>query len=496
MIPGLRWNGRTAGRNTGALKQVRITVRGWGFVAAALAAVLAAQILGRRDLLHAAVLLLSLPLISVLTLWLARHRFSVDRRFQPQVLPVGSTTTVALHVAASSPRGAATILEETLPELLGRTALPAPHRTGAGSGPEDRYEYLLRPPCRVVYDIGPVTARFTDPFGLAIVRRILDTSDILVVTPTAVDLPRLTLAGAWNGDGPTALLRQAGPGGAGVMTRGYRNGDPMHRVHWASTARRGALMVREEEQEAPTAVVTLVMDQRCDGFGPVTGAGRLTRPPGSTPAFEWALTAVMSISAHLLERNHRLRLLDQHGAPALLRSSSAPNPAAEDHHGPDALMNIAEGLAGLEPVPANDDGPGDPRTPDRTTGRTRDRVATRGSKAVPPFGAAPTPFGEWLRTPPAPGRGGPMIAVLGALTPEDALRLAAASGAYSWACAIIVAERPEDFQVQLESLNAAGWRACAVSPSADLALVWPGLDLPLNGSGTTGKNTAATKGPA
>ena len=49
------------------------------------------------------------------------------------------------------------------------------------------------------------------------------------------------------------------------MTREYRHGDPMRRVHWAATARHGSLMVRQEES-VTTPEATIILDQRLSAY--------------------------------------------------------------------------------------------------------------------------------------------------------------------------------------------------------------------------------------
>ncbi|MUK02249.1 DUF58 domain-containing protein, partial [Vibrio cholerae] len=330
-----------------------LTIRGWGFVLTAVLALLFAQVLGRRDLLYVGVLLLVLPLASLLVLRLVKPRFTVARRFQPQSMEIGSTTTVTLSLTASVAGGASISMEEQLPPRFGQ----APQFTYPSRNPTREgislYEYRLRSSSRGVYEIGPVTAEFTDPFGLGKSRHVLGGTDALVVTPAPVELLATPLSGSRGNDGMAATRRQANPSDDDVMTREYRHGDSMRRVHWAATARHSELMVRQEES-VTTPQATLLLDERhssfSTGFSAAFGSGDGSGL-STSPTFEWAVTAVMSISTHLLERNYALRFLDQQGAPALLHSPSAPYPSDEEHQGQGAVAGIAEGLAALELAP-------------------------------------------------------------------------------------------------------------------------------------------------
>ena len=461
-----------------------LTVRGWGFVLTAVVALLFAQVLGRRDLLYVGILLLALPLVSVLVLRIVKPRFTVGRRFQPQSMEIGSTTTVTLSLTASVAGGASISMEERLPARFGQ----APQFTYPSRNPTrdgvSLYEYRLRSASRGVYDIGPVTAEFTDPFGLGKSRHVLGGTDALVVTPAPVELLASALSGSRGSDGMSATRRQANPSDDDVMTREYRHGDSMRRVHWAATARHSELMVRQEES-VTTPQATLLMDQRHHSFSTgfsaafgVDGGNGLS----TSPTFEWAVTAAMSVSAHLLERNYALRFLDHQGAPALLHSPSAPFPSDEEHHGQGAVAGIAEGLAALELTPET----GRRAVAEETGGSTMVRAGELARSAAQRIRrstvetAHKTPhaaYGDDLLDKLAATRHrGPLIAVLGTITSEEARALASASDYGSASYAIIATERPADSQRQLDILRAAGWHATAASPAAHLPAVWAGLE--------------------
>ena len=59
------------------------TSRGWGLLSAGVVFLLAAQVMGRRDLLALAILLLVLPLLSLAGTRVLKPNFQVFREFSP-----------------------------------------------------------------------------------------------------------------------------------------------------------------------------------------------------------------------------------------------------------------------------------------------------------------------------------------------------------------------------------------------------------------------------
>jgi uncharacterized protein (DUF58 family) len=474
--------------------------RGWGLLAAGAVSLLAAQIMGRRDLLSLSVLLVVLPLISLAGIRLVKPKFLVYREFNPSPVETSTATTVRLAVARTGQGTGRAIMEERLPPRFGESpAFRFPARSAVGG--TSRYEYHLRSIQRGQFLIGPVTAEFTDPFGLSLHRQAIDDGDTLTVTPAAVELPVTGLAGARGNDGVTATRIRANPSDDDVMTREYRHGDPMRRVHWPATARHGALMVRQEES-VTTPEATIIFDQRyvafAGGTGPgpggagFGGAGFGGPGLGGTEAmeghdmltsgtFEWAVVAAISISTHLAERNYALRLLDARGEPAFLRSPSAPEPDSEEYVGAGGLQSIAESLAAIHLSGHH----GHHGLHNRTeAGRWSPAVVparreTAGTGRDHGFAqdAGPAPFDDGLMDKLSAHRmRGPVIAVLGRLSMAEANALAPAAGYGANAFAIMVTERPSEFHEQLEELRRGGWRAVAVSPAVPVPAAWSHFD--------------------
>jgi Protein of unknown function DUF58 len=467
------------------------TSRGWGLLGAGAVFLFAAQVMGRRDLLALAILLFVLPVLSLAGTRVLKPSFQVYREFSPAGVETGAVSTVRLAVARTGSGSGHALMEEHLPPRFGESpAFRFPARSSTGG--TSRYEYHLRSSKRGQFVIGPVTAEFSDPFGLSLHRHAIDDGDILTVTPAAVELPVTGLAGARGHDGVTATRIRANPSDDDVMTREYRHGDPMRRVHWAATARHGELMVRQEES-VTTPEATIILDQRFTAFTrgafSVGSSPRPRLPFGASPrgtdsrvpdqhgvpdghelitsdSFEWAVTAAMSIGAHLAERNYALRFLDATGEPAFLHSPSAPEPDAEEYMGASGLQSVAESLAAIQLTGPHHRRDSRDAGPPRVHGRL-----PSGAEAVP------QPFDDRLMDKLAAHRmRGPVLAILGNLTPAEARALSPAAGFGANAFALVITERARELDDVLESLRLGGWRAVAVTPSASLPAAWTAFD--------------------
>jgi uncharacterized protein (DUF58 family) len=452
------------------------STRGWGLLSAGAVSLLAAQVMGRGDLLALAILLLVLPLLSLAGTRVLKPRFRVYREFTPSTVETSARTTVRLAVARTGAGSGQAVMEEQLPARFGEAPVfRFPARSAVGG--TSRYEYHLRSGTRGQFLIGPVTAEVSDPFGLSRYRHAIDDGDVLTVTPAAVELPGTGLAGARGHDGVTAARIRANPSDDDVMTREYRHGDPMRRVHWPATARHGALMVRQEES-VTTPEATIILDHRLAAFPDSSlplaafphgsGFGRAMDREGqellSCGAFEWAVTAAISISTHLSERNYALRFLDAAGRPAFLRSPSAPDPEAEEYSGSSGLQSVAESLAAIALS-----------GPPHSARRDPSGASRRGAPAA--ADAGPQPFDDRLMDKLSAHRlRGPILALLGNLSLAEAKALSPAAGFGANAFALLVTEKAQDSGAVLEVLRRGGWRAAAVSAATALPAAWAAFD--------------------
>ncbi|MEW2360239.1 DUF58 domain-containing protein [Spirillospora sp. NPDC029432] len=278
-----------------------LTTRGRSFVAAGVTAIVCAFVLGERDLLRAGVLVLVLPLLCTVAVSRTRYRLACARRLTPSRLPAGHESRVDLRLENVSrlPSGLL-MVEDQVPFALGGRARFVldriePHGTRELS-------YRIRSDVRGRYRVGPLTVRLADPFGMVELVRSFSLSDTLTVTPAIVPLPPGRLGGAWTGGGDSLARTVASAGEDDIAPREYRHGDDLRRVHWRSTARRGELMVRREEQHWQSSG-TLFLDTRRAGYW---GEG-----PGSS--FEQAVSAAASVGAHLGRAGMGLRLVTDAG---------------------------------------------------------------------------------------------------------------------------------------------------------------------------------------
>ena len=112
---------------------------------------------------------------------------------------------------------------------------------------------------RGLYSVGPVEVTTGDPFGLFRHTRAFGNAQNILVYPRAVDLPAFFVPPA-NLPGEGRFRRrthQVTPNASGV--RPYASGDSFNRIHWASTARTGEIMVKVFELD-PASDIWIVVD--------------------------------------------------------------------------------------------------------------------------------------------------------------------------------------------------------------------------------------------
>jgi uncharacterized protein (DUF58 family) len=280
---------------------IALTGRGWAFLLGGVLAVLVAYGARRPELTYVGVLLIALPALAVGYVLLRRPRLDVTRGFAPAIVPVGRTTSARARVrnrgrTLTSPVQWA----DTLPFAPGATAERDLARIDLARPAE--LEYEVRAPRRGVFGIGPFVTELVDPFHLARAVGQHGGTQELVVTPEAVPLPETGLT-VPAGSGEARLVQRRSTGDEDdAITREYRSGDAMRRVHWRATARHGELMVRQEEQRSlPHA--RILVDTLADGY--------LDADDGDeSESFEWVVRMLASVAVHLRRAGFLVTVLE------------------------------------------------------------------------------------------------------------------------------------------------------------------------------------------
>ncbi|WP_104107344.1 DUF58 domain-containing protein [Nocardioides sp. 616] len=399
-----------------------LTVRGRAFLAGGLMAVVCAILLDQQGLVRVGALVVALPLLCAAFLGRSHFRLALEREVTPRLVAAGQPARVTLTLTneGRAPTGVL-LLEDQVPYALG--ARPRFVLEGIGQGWRRQVTYQLRADLRGHYEIGPMTIRITDPFGLVELGRAFHTSAPLTITPRTVPLPDIGLGGAWTGSGDNRPRSFATGSAEDVTVREYRQGDDLRRVHWRSSARLGELMVRREEQPWQSRA-TVVLDNR-DGSH---------RGKGAASSLEEAVTAAASIAVHLTRRGFMVRLVT---------------------------------AAGEEPTTAWHF-----RDPEANTGPLLEALS------VVDLDRRPSMDTSWLGE---AGQGGVLVMVSGALTSHDRgyLNRLQHQGSAPMAIALDVDAwapgRTRTSPPAAALLSAAGWRTAQLGPGGRLDAAWQEL---------------------
>jgi uncharacterized protein (DUF58 family) len=290
-----------------------LTTRGRAFVAAGATASVCSLLLGQKDLLRVGILLVALPVVSALVVGRTRLRLSVRRSLNPVDVPVGTPATVdlALTNQGRMPAGLL-LLEDRIPYVLGHRPRFVVDRVSPNW--RRTVSYQVKSDVRGLYQIGPLMLTVADPFGLVETTRLFAESQQLLVTPKVQSLPTVRLGADRAGSGENRPRAIAAAGEEDATVREYRDGDDLRRVHWRSTARRGSLMVRREEQPWQSKCA-LFLDARTGSH-----AGH-----GPSSSLEWSVSAAASIGLDLIRRGYVTTML---GGPTTLTAISRKTSAA------------------------------------------------------------------------------------------------------------------------------------------------------------------------
>ncbi|WP_049567703.1 DUF58 domain-containing protein [Nocardiopsis sp. SBT366] len=411
--------------------QRTLTARGGLMLFFGVVALVCGFVIGQRELTGVGFFLLLVPPISALTILGATGRVVQSRALQPNRIPAGTDTRVLVRIGNVS---------TAWPVVWVRIEDALPVRLGY----EPRYTvgflaaravrdvtYLVRPEVRGRYPIGPLQVSVVDPLGCVRVTRQVGAPTPLLVTPPVVPLSTLGVSDGSQGEN-SPRRSVAGAGEQDPIPREYRYGDEMRRVHWRSTAKHGELMVRRDEQHWREHS-TLLLDTRFEAHD----------GEGVRDSLETAVSVAASVAVNLLDSGHELRLHTERG---------------QLHTG--NTSGVLDGLATVEASEA-----------DSLYGGISTLEGARGSSSSL------------------------VVAVLGALSPEDAAALSRVRGSglhVAVLCTRAAWTDPEHTRRTAELLAANGWRVLPVADPADLPPLWGRAITP--GSGVSPMSPVASGG--
>jgi uncharacterized protein (DUF58 family) len=174
------------------------------------------------------------------------------------------------------------------------------------------------------FPLGPTTVTAGDPFGIFRVSKSYPAGPSLVVVPMIFPVTQF-LSPPGLLPGGKAIRRKSidiTPHASGI--REYVPGDPMKRIHWPTSIRRGQLMVKEFEQD-PQAEVWLFLDTHKNShvmksgeefdLPPVDDLFLLRRRQVKLPpaTLEYAISIAASLSHYFIQQRRAVGLVSASG---------------------------------------------------------------------------------------------------------------------------------------------------------------------------------------
>lgn len=242
-----------------------MTRAGIRFGVGCLIAIIVGRVLGLSEVVALGIAGLGLVLLALLVVHLRPARHTIDRRIAPPRATVGDEVVVHLQITNNDRRRCPPVVlldpitrhDDPNARTRALVTVGALAQTATVHA-----SYRLETTRRGLITLGPMSVRRDDSFGIAsyetvgtghaqlLVLPVIDQ----VVAPSGGRIDDLLLSTTRN---PRATDR----GEDFASLRGYVPGDDLRKVHWPTSAKRGALMVRKND-EARQPRCTLVLDVR------------------------------------------------------------------------------------------------------------------------------------------------------------------------------------------------------------------------------------------
>lgn len=272
-------------------------------------------------------------LVLVVSWVLGRRPLPLEGRRSDTRPRFGEGERIQMQVGLTARRRVSTfVLEDRVPSLLGESKPVAVASVEPGETVEQSYEVTAVR--RGVYRLGPLVARWGDPFGLTQREVVLAEPCEVLVHPAVEAVEDRPLTRLFEDPPIRPPFSKPWPSGLEFYgMREYQPGDDIRMVVWRAFARTGQLLVREAEQGI-TDKITIVLDQdrRWHSGGPVS------------ESFETGVKAAASLGVRHLREGYQVTL------------EGNPERLAGPVRGRDAQMMFLDALArvGLRGEPLTD----------------------------------------------------------------------------------------------------------------------------------------------
>ncbi len=275
------------------------TARGWAALGVATALLVLWIGFGEPELMTTAMFLIMAVAVGMAFVRFATLNVEVTRRIHPIQVHEGEEVVIEVSVTAS--RRIRNLQLEDVVHGLG-VARFAAATTNLGQPLLARYEVLCR--SRGIFEVGPAEVSVSDAFSLAERRNLAHEQDQLTIYPR---VERFTGFPAVRGLDSTLQSTRptfAPSGGEDFFTlREYQVGDDLRKVHWPSSAKLDALMIKQ--LEVPWQARALVLlDIRAERYP-------------TEKSFEQAVRGAASAVTHLHQGGFGPELWTAKRAPAL-----------------------------------------------------------------------------------------------------------------------------------------------------------------------------------
>jgi uncharacterized protein (DUF58 family) len=281
-----------------------VTQTGWTLVLLSILCWIVARVVGGRPLYLGAYLMLGMFLLSMA---IGRRPLPLEGSRSDARPRLAEGETIGMQVSLQAKRRLSTfILEEEIPEVLGPPAR-VPIATMEGGDSID-HEYKLTLARRGAYELGPLRAKWGDPFGFTQRQLTLQEPFEVLVHPSVEPVQDRPLTRLFEDPPIRPPVSKPWPSGMEFYgMREYTPGDDLRRIVWRAFARTGRLLVRESEQGI-TDKITIILDtdKRSHSWG--AGGPLSGRHSAISESFEAGIRAAASLGVRHLREGYSLTL--------------------------------------------------------------------------------------------------------------------------------------------------------------------------------------------